>query len=151
VKCIWYHYRRSLVYCYLLISYQIDWRSYQHGSHFSYVVVINCTKVTIKCRKYYNIDEVFIWSGGSLNAIFQKRSGEVYSIQHYVMKFVSDLRPRSVVFSGYSGFLHLLNWPPQHNWNIVEIGTKHHNQLHHIFQKRGMRTEFNFDFYSKLV
>jgi hypothetical protein len=29
----------------------------------------------------------------------------VYSIQHYVIKFVSDLR-RSVVFSWYSGFLH---------------------------------------------
>jgi len=27
--------------------------------------------------------------------------GEVYSIQHYVIKFVCDL---SVVFSGYSGF-----------------------------------------------
>jgi hypothetical protein len=30
--------------------------------------------------------------------------GEVYTIQHYVVKFVNDLR--SVVFSGYSGFLH---------------------------------------------
>ena len=29
--------------------------------------------------------------------------GEVYSIQHYLIKFVSDL---SVVFYGYSGFLH---------------------------------------------
>ena len=31
--------------------------------------------------------------------------GEVYTIQHYVVKFVSDLR-QSVVFSGYCGFLH---------------------------------------------
>jgi hypothetical protein len=31
--------------------------------------------------------------------------GEVYSIQHYVIKIVNDLR-RSVVFSRYSGFLH---------------------------------------------
>jgi hypothetical protein len=31
--------------------------------------------------------------------------GEVYSIQHYVIKFVSDLR-WSVVFPGSSGFLH---------------------------------------------
>jgi len=31
--------------------------------------------------------------------------GEVYSIQHYVIKFVCDLG-RSVVFSRYSGFLH---------------------------------------------
>ena len=29
--------------------------------------------------------------------------GEVYSIQHYVIKFVSELQQ---VFSGYSGFLH---------------------------------------------
>jgi hypothetical protein len=33
---------------------------------------------------------------------------EVYSIQHYVIKFVSDC-DRSVVFSGYSGFLHHRN------------------------------------------
>jgi len=32
------------------------------------------------------------------------RSGEVYSIQHYVIKFVSDLRQVGG-FSGYSGFL----------------------------------------------
>ena len=32
--------------------------------------------------------------------------GEVYSIQHYVIKFVSDLRQVGD-FSGYSCFLHL--------------------------------------------
>ena len=26
---------------------------------------------------------------------------------------------RSVVFPGYSGFLHQYNWPPRYNWNIV--------------------------------
>ena len=31
--------------------------------------------------------------------------GEVYSLQHYVLKFVSDFG-RSVVFSGYFGLLH---------------------------------------------
>jgi hypothetical protein len=36
---------------------------------------------------------------------FESRSGEVYSIQHYVIKFVSDLR-RWIVFSGNSSFLH---------------------------------------------
>ena len=40
---------------------------------------------------------------------------------------------RSVVFSGYSGFLHQQHWPPRYNWNIVESGVKHHktkqNQL----------------------
>jgi len=34
---------------------------------------------------------------------------------------------RSVVFSGYSGFLHQLNWLPRYNWNIFESGVKHHN------------------------
>ena len=31
-----------------------------------------------------------------------------------------------VVFSGYSGFLHQLNWSPRYNWNIVESGVNHH-------------------------
>ena len=31
---------------------------------------------------------------------------------------------RSVVFSGYSGFLHQYNWPPRYNWNIVDSGAK---------------------------
>jgi len=37
------------------------------------------------------------------NVISNSAHGEVYSNQHYVIKFVSD---RSVVFSGYSNFLH---------------------------------------------
>jgi hypothetical protein len=32
---------------------------------------------------------------------------------------------RSVVFSGYFGFIQ--NWPPWYTWNIVESGVKHHN------------------------
>jgi hypothetical protein len=39
---------------------------------------------------------------------------------------MADSCDRSVVFPGYSGFLHLLNWPPRYNWNIVESGVKHH-------------------------
>jgi hypothetical protein len=38
---------------------------------------------------------------------------------------------KSVIFSGYSGFLLQYNWPPRYNWNIVESGVKHHN--HNIF------------------
>ena len=34
---------------------------------------------------------------------------------------------RSVVLSGYSGFLHQKNWLPRHSWNIVESDVKHHN------------------------
>jgi len=37
---------------------------------------------------------------------YNPADGELYLIQHYVIKFVSDL-DRLVVFSWYSGFLHL--------------------------------------------
>jgi hypothetical protein len=40
---------------------------------------------------------------------------EVYSIQDYVIKFVSDLWQVGI-FSGYYGFF----LPPRYNWNIVE-------------------------------
>jgi hypothetical protein len=33
---------------------------------------------------------------------------------------------RSLVFSGSSGFLRQLNWPPRYNWNIIESGINHH-------------------------
>ena len=36
---------------------------------------------------------------------FESRSGEVYSIQHYVIKIVSDMRQVRVFFPGYSGLL----------------------------------------------
>jgi hypothetical protein len=49
--------------------------------------------------------------------------GEVYSIQHYVIKFVSDLRH-------VGGFLRKLQFPPRYNWNIVESGIKHHKPNH---------------------
>jgi hypothetical protein len=45
---------------------------------------------------------------------------EMYSIQHYVIKFVSDLWQVAV-------FLHQYDWPPRYSWNIVESGVKHHN------------------------
>ena len=50
----------------------------------------------------------------------------MYSIQHYVIEFVSNLRQVGG-FSGHSGFLHQWNWPPRYVWNIVESGVKHHN------------------------
>ena len=39
------------------------------------------------------------------NVVFEPRSGEVYLIQHYVKKFVSDLRQ-------FGGFLRSLRFPP---------------------------------------
>jgi hypothetical protein len=44
--------------------------------------------------------------------------GEMYSIQYYVIKFVSNLR-QVVSFLPVAGFLH------QENWNIVESGVRH--------------------------
>jgi hypothetical protein len=46
---------------------------------------------------------------------------EVYSIQHYVIKFVSELRQAG-------GVLQVLRFSPpiEYNWNIVESGVKHH-------------------------
>ena len=61
--------------------------------------------------------------------------GEEYSIQHYVIKFVSDLRQ-------IDGFLRIpppIKLTQRYNWNIVKKGIKHHNQNHspkqrlHIF------------------
>ena len=46
--------------------------------------------------------------------------GEVYSIGHYAILFISDLRQ-------VSGFLHQYNWQARYSWNIVESGVKHHN------------------------
>ena len=57
---------------------------------------------------------------------FDSRSGEVYWIHHYVMS-LSVTCDRSLIFSGYSGFLHQWKWPPRYNWNIVESGVKHLN------------------------
>ena len=51
--------------------------------------------------------------------------GDVLSIQHYVLKFVSDLRQ-------VGGFLRVRRFPPpikltsRYYWNIVESGVKHH-------------------------
>ena len=45
---------------------------------------------------------------------------QVFLMQHYVIKFVSDLRQ-------VGGFLPQYNWPPRYNWNIFESGAKHHN------------------------
>ena len=51
--------------------------------------------------------------------------GEVYSIQHYVIKFGSDLRQ-------IGGYLRVLRFPPPIKLtatilqNFVEIGVKHH-------------------------
>jgi hypothetical protein len=54
--------------------------------------------------------------------------GEVYSIQLYVIKFVSDLWQ-------VGGFLHYQKWSPRYNWNSVETGVKHHTSPPHYYLK----------------
>ena len=49
--------------------------------------------------------------------------GDVYSIQHWVIEFVKDMRQAAI----YSSFLHQLNWAPRCNWNSIKCGAKHHN------------------------
>jgi hypothetical protein len=53
-------------------------------------------------------------------------SGEVYSMQHYVWKFVSNLRQVGGLLRVF-WFPPPLNWPPWYNWNIVESDVKHHS------------------------
>ena len=50
---------------------------------------------------------------------FESRSGR--GMQHYVIKFVSDLWQ-------VGGFIwvHQYNWLSRYNWNIVASGIKHH-------------------------
>ena len=40
-----------------------------------------------------------------------------------------------MVFSGYSGFLHHINWLPRCYWNIVKSAVKHHKPNHTIYHK----------------
>ena len=59
---------------------------------------------------------------------------------------------RSVVFSGYSGFLHQLEWPPRYNWNIVESGIKHHNpNPNHVYFVRVvyLTTPLNLNYHDR--
>jgi hypothetical protein len=56
-------------------------------------------------------------------------SNPTQTIQHYVIKFGSDIQQVGG-FSGYSGFLPQLNWPPRYSWNIVESGVIHHKPNH---------------------
>ena len=57
--------------------------------------------------------------------------GKVYSIQHYVIRFISDLWQSC-------GFLWIFQFPPpikltpRYNWNIVESGVKHLMSVHNI-------------------
>ena len=58
--------------------------------------------------------------------------GKMYSIQHYVLNFFSDLQQ----VSGFLWFPPPIKWLPWYNWNTVESGIKHHypqNNKHRLF------------------
>jgi len=52
---------------------------------------------------YFAVDTVIDFHGAAVG--YYVNDGEVYSIQHYVIKFVSDLRQ-------VCGFLRVLRFPP---------------------------------------
>ena len=56
-------------------------------------------------------------------------SGVVYSIHHYVIKFVSGLRQVDG-FLWVPRFLPPIKLTGKYNWNIGESGVKHHNRNH---------------------
>jgi hypothetical protein len=65
---------------------------------------------------------------------FNPVHGEVYSIQHYVIKFVSDLWQ-------VGGFSPGTPWPPRRNWNIVESSVKHNNPITPFSPKMGHKSK----------
>jgi hypothetical protein len=66
----------------------------------------------------YAISSYHHWCCG-----FDSRSGR--GVQHYVIKFVSNLGQVGGFLRALR-FLHQLNLPPRYNWNFVESGVKHH-------------------------
>ena len=62
--------------------------------------------------------------------------GEMYSLHHYVIKFVDDLRQVSG-FSVLSDFFQQ-NWLPRYNWNIAECGVKPHSRIQSQFIRISM-------------
>ena len=61
----------------------------------------------------------------NLNLFIVRRTR--YNIMWWSLSVICD---RSLVSSGYFGFLHQESWPPWYNWNIVESGV---NTINNIF------------------
>jgi hypothetical protein len=87
------------------------WKKYK-TKNMKYLVISNTTHYNVHnilnfisfqiCRRSCNFRIFLHWSGHSS---YNHSSGEVYSIQHYVIKFVSDLWH-------VGGFLRVLRFPP---------------------------------------
>ena len=66
----------------------------------------------MRLSSFLSISPVKLWVRNPLMARFTRCN--------FLWKSLSVTCSRSVVFSGYSGFLHQQNWPPQYNWIILE-------------------------------
>ena len=76
-----------------------------------------CDHMVVRFATTYAISAYHHWS-----CEFESHSCGMYSIQHYVIKFLSDLRQ-------IGGFLWVLRFlPPRYNWNIVGSGVTHHTR-----------------------
>jgi len=117
---------------------------------FQNIVMTRITGLWWRMQQYFNYHSIYICSGYGLGCRgcdrmlvgfiatyavngyhhscceFESHSGEVYPIQHYVIKLVSDLRQVGG-FLGVLWFPLSLIWQPRCNWNIVESDIKHHN------------------------
>jgi len=81
---------------------------------------------------FYTLSRCRYYTSPNLYCLNIHVHGELNSIQHYVIKFVSDLQQ-------VGGFLRVLRFPPPIKQNatikltIVEIGGKHHNPNPEIY------------------
>jgi hypothetical protein len=66
----------------------------------------------MRLSSFLSISPVKLWVRNPFMARFTRCN--------FLWKCLSVTCSRSVVFSGYSGFLHQQNWPPQYNWIILE-------------------------------
>ena len=111
---------------------------------------LDCTLVTQEYVQQFNLmspEDIILgvgscsWSYGSwiykfpcnqclsqLTLWVRVAHGEVYSVQHYVIMCVNDLRQVGGFLRVFR-FHHQQNWSPWYIWNIVEGGVKHPNPL----------------------
>ena len=59
-----------------------------------------------------------------------------YNIMWFNLSVTCD---RSMIFFGYSGFLHQQNWLPWYNWNIFESGIKLHKPNLYVVVRQNLR------------
>jgi hypothetical protein len=80
------------------------WKSYNIGNIYHFNINMHIYQLQIITTKFVSSNPA---------------DTEVYSIQHYVIKFVSDLQQ--------VGDFSPITSTPEYNWNIVESGVKYPN------------------------